>query len=352
MTTPIDIVIDSTGITAPDYDAVLAYLQQQYLGIFGSDIDLDNSTPDAQLLAVFSQIIYDYGQSTVAVFNAFSPAFAQGAGLSSVVKINGLQRESSTFSTVTLTLTGNPTTITNGIVGDDQGLNTSWALPAIVTIPIGGSINVGAICTSPGAIAAAPSTLNVILTPTLGWQTANNSASATLGQPVETDATLRQRQSVSTSLPAQSPLDAIAAAIANVPGVTNSIVYENDTGSADGDGRPAHSITAVVAGSSAIATTIAAKKAPGVTTYGTTSVVVYDSQGVPNTINFYILSVVLVSVTVNIHPLGNFATTTKTKIEQAVAGFISSLGIGAYSIFLVSLVQPLSMAMLLWRRRG
>src|SRR6185503_10030857 len=97
-------------------------------------------------------------------------------------------------------------------------------------------------------------------------------------------AELRARQVVSTALPSLSVMDGTVGAVANVTGVTRFKGYENDTGSADVNGIPAHSISIVAEGgdSQEIADAIARHKTPGTGTYGTTSVTTYDAQGVPN----------------------------------------------------------------------
>ena len=334
MTTPIDIVVGPTGITVPSYADVLAYLTAQYQSIYGSDVVLTPDTQDGQWLGVLSQALYDYSQSALDVFNAYSPISAQGAGLSSVVKINGLQRDIPTQSTVTLNLVGQAgATINNGIVGDNLGLGTQWALPASVTLSSGGTATVTATCTVAGAVGAAIASLTVILTPTQGWQTVSNPAIATVGAPTETDAALRQRQTQSTSLSALTPLEAIYAAVSNVPGVGATAIYENDTGSTDGNGNIAHSIAVVVTGgnSAAVAGAIAETKSPGTATNGSTSVVVIDTNGVPDTINFFYVTTVPVFVTVTLTPLAGYVSTTTTLIQQVVAALLNGLTIGTDS---------------------
>ena len=334
MTTPIDIVVGPTGITVPSYADVLAYLTAQYQSIYGSDVVLTPDTQDGQWLGVVSQVFYDYSQSALAVFNAYSPISAQGAGLSSIVKINGLQRDIPTNSTAPLTLVGQAgTVITNGIVGDNLGLGTQWALPASVTLPAGGTLAVTATCTVAGAVGAAIGSLTVILTPTQGWQSSTNTSIATVGAPTETDATLRQRQSQSTSLSAVTPLEAIYAAVANVSGVGQVAIYENDTGSTDGNGLNPHSVALVVTGgdSTAVATAIADTKSPGTGTNGTTTVVVIDTNGVPDTINFYYVTDVPVYVTITLTPLTGYVAPTGTLINQVVAALLNGLSIGTDS---------------------
>jgi uncharacterized phage protein gp47/JayE len=326
--------ISSTGIAAPDYADILQELKIAYWSIYGSDADLDPDSQDGQLLAVFAQAVYDSNQVAVQVYNSYAPSTAQGANLSSVVKINGLQRESASNSTATVTVTGVAgTTINNGIVGDDQGLGTQWALPSVVNIPSGGTVDVTATCTTPGAVAALASTLVVILTPTSGWRSVSNSAAATLGAAAETDAALRERQSDSTAVSAKTIDESIYAAIANLPGVTGVNYDDNDTGSTDGNGVPAHSVAFVVTGGDvdSIAQAIASIKSPGTGTYGTTNIVVVDSHGISNTINFFETTQVTITVDVTIQPLTGYTSAVGSQIVAAVAAYINSLAIGETS---------------------
>lgn len=321
--------VDETGIHAPSYSDILTELQAAYRAIYGSDIYLGNDSQDGQLLAVFAQAISDVNSAAVAVYNSFSPITAQGAGLSSIVKINNIRRQVPTNSTVDVTLTGQAgTVITNGIVSDAN--NNKWNLPATVTIGGGGTVAVTATAQVEGNIAAGVATVTKITTPTLGWQSVTNAAIATPGAAVETDAALRVRQAVSTALPSETPLDGIVAAIGNLIGVQEIKPYENDTGSTDGNGIPAHSISIVVIGGDdvEIATTIALKKNPGTGTYGTTTEDVMNSSGLPVAINFYRPTDVPIDVHIAVTALTGYVTSTGDVIKAAIADYISALPIG------------------------
>lgn len=340
------VTIDATGIHVPLYADVLAALKASYQSIYGSDVDLDSDTLDGQWIAVMASAINDCNQGALAAYLARSPTSAQGAGLSSIVKINGIARLIPTASTALVLITGQAgTPIQNGIVGDNQNLGTQWALPALVTIPGGGSITVVATCTVLGATAAAAGTLNQILTPTNGWQSATNAALATVGAPTESDAALRQRQSDSTSLPALTIQESIFANVANVAGVTRIAFYDNDTGSSDANGVPGHSFSVVVQGGSvqSIAQAIAASKAPGSGTFGTTIVTIQDSHGINNVINFFVLTQVVITVQVTIKSLTGFVGTTSALIQAAIAAWISNLAIGEIS-YLNRLMAPANLS--------
>ncbi|SPA44828.1 baseplate J/gp47 family protein [Cupriavidus taiwanensis] len=321
--------IDANGITAPTYADVLEYLKDQYRAIYGPDVYLEADSQDGQLLAVFASSINDANAVAIAIYNSFSPATAQGAALSSNVKINGIGRHASSYSTVDLLLVGQAgTAITNGIAKDGNGVK--WALPAAVTIPPTGEILVTATCQAIGAVAAPAGSITQIGTPTLGWQTVTNPSDAAEGAPVESDAALRQRQTVSTALPSLTVLDGIIGAVASLPGVTRWAAYENDTDATDANGIPEHSISLVVEGgdATAIANAIAGKKTPGAGTYGTTSVVVQDVYGRPITIRFFRPSNAAISGTVNLKALTGYNTQTGDAIKQAIANYINAVAIG------------------------
>lgn len=340
MASPTAPTVDANGISAPQFADILAYLQAQYRAIFGNDVYLGNDSQDGQFLGIVAAAINDANAATIAVYNSFSPATAQGNGLSSNVKINGISRAIATASTVNVTLVGVAgTTITNGVVQDVNNVN--WLLPASVVIPSGGSITVTATCQVLGAVSAAIGTVTKIQTPVYGWQTVTNASAASVGAPVETDAALRVRQGYSVALPSQTVLAGILGAVEAVAGVTEAVAYENDTNSTDSNGLPPHSISLVVSGGAAIdiATAISNKKTPGAYTYGTTSQVVTDSIGVAHTIRYYVPTNVAIAVGITVKALTGYTSAIGVQIQNAIAAYINALPIGQ-SVFLTRLYLP------------
>ncbi|ABX15491.1 baseplate J/gp47 family protein [Burkholderia multivorans] len=321
--------IDANGITAPTYADVFAYLQDQYRSIYGADTYLEPDSQDGQLLGVFAKAISDVNSVAIAIYRSFSPATAQDDALSSNVKINGIARKAASYSSADLVLVGQAgATITNGAAKDANGVQ--WLLPATVTIPPSGTITVTATCATIGDVSARAGTINQIATPALGWQSVTNPADAAEGAPVESDAVLRQRQTVSTALPSLTVLDGIIGAVANVSGVTRYVAYENDTSATDANGIPSHSISLVVEGgdATAIANAIAAKKTPGAGTYGTTAVIVTDIYGRPITIRFFRPVAAPIAATVTIKALTGYTSQTGQQIQQAVSDYINGVQIG------------------------
>ena len=321
--------ITATGCSVPAFADVLAGVQAMFQGIYGADIYIAPDSQDGQLIAAFASAFNDVNLAIQAAYLSFDPDYAQGAGLSSLVKINGLARQTASYSTAPATVIGQAeTAITNGVAKDVNG--QLWNLPVSVIIPSGGSINVTVTAQQLGALAAGLGKINSIYTPTFGWQSISNTAAATPGAPVEQDPTLKARRKTSTSIAAQTLTEAIGTAVGNVTGVTRSKVFENDTGAVDGNGIPAYSLAIVVEGglNTDIAAAINLIKPPGTPTYGTTSVVVTDIYGLPKTINYFILTLTPIYVIVNGTALAGYLSTTATLIQQAVAQFLNTLDIG------------------------
>jgi uncharacterized phage protein gp47/JayE len=328
MATPV-CTVDATGIHLPPFTDVLSYLQDAYRGIYGSDVYLAPDSQDGQFLGILAAAVNDANAMAVAVYNAFSPSTAQGTGLSSVVKINGIARTVATYSMVDVLIVGQAgATITNGLAADTS--SNQWALPASVVVPTEGQITVTATAVDIGAISAPSGTVTSIVTPTQGWQSVTNPSAAVPGSPVETDAALRARQTLSTALPSHTVMEGIIGAVASISGVTAFRGYENDTNVTDGNGIPGHSISLVVRGgdAQAIANAIAEKKTPGAGTYGTTTETVTDAYGIPHLIGFYRPTPVPIFYAITIKALSGFTTDIQAQIVQAISDWTNSVGIG------------------------
>lgn len=334
------VFIDDTGYHFADYPTFLQYVRDGYKAIYGADTYLEDDSQDGQWTAIQAQALYDSVALGAATLNSFSPKTAQGVGLSRNVKINGLERHKPSFSTVDLTLVGQADTVINNGVAKDT-LAQKWFLPVLVMIPDSGTITVTATAELVGAVTADADTVTSIFTPTRGWQTVTNDNAATPGAPVETDAELRIRQTVSTSDPSLTVFDGTVGGVSNIDGVTKVTGYENDTGSTDGNSIPAHSICLVVAGGTDIdiANEIMLHKTPGTGTFGDVTTQVFDSHGMPLSIKFQRAVTATIHVTVTISTTSAWTDDFETLIQNAVAAVINAGNIGA-EILLTKLYGP------------
>lgn len=187
-------------------------------------------------------------------------------------------------------------------------------------------------CATAGAVQPALNDLSQIVTVFAGWDSVSNNVAANVGRLAESDTALRQRWNGSLYARSVAMTDSIAAALLTLNGVTVARVYENDSDSTDAEGRPPHSIEAVVNGGDAdeIGATIWQKKAAGIDTFGSQSVAVTDSQGFSHTINFNrpIPVYVWLDVEITEYPEETLPPDAVTVITEALLEFGDSLTVG------------------------
>lgn len=322
--------IDATGPHIPTFDDIMNGLYiPGYQAIFGSDVYVGNDAQDVQQMGMYALALSQGLQAAQQFILNFSPATAFGAGLSSVVKINGISRDVPTSSTAVLSCVGQSgTVISNGGVRDAAG--NLWNLPASVTIPLTGTVDATATCSVPGAVQASAHTINQIASPQLGWQSADNGADAAIGAPVQSDGDLRIRQGYSVSTPAQSIAEGIRGGILSLPGVAQCFIYVNETAVTDANGVTAHTVAPIVSGgdSMAIANQIYLRLTPGITSAGTVTETITDTVGTMHDVRFSPPTAVPMAVAITIKALPGYLSSTATAVAQAVSDYINALDIG------------------------
>lgn len=321
--------IDNTGIHVPTYQDIIEYYTNKAREIFGQDIYLGEDSQDYQLLSIIARATAASFQAAVDSYNARDPDTAFDDVLDGLCSINGIKRKPSTYSTVSVVLTGTPyTVINNGVVQSVSG--DMWNLPSQVIIGGGGSITVTATAQERGAITALPNSITIIVTPTYGWATVTNPNQASVGQAIETNPQLKARRRVAVSTPANTTLESLSAGIDNLLGVTDFVVLENDTKYTDARGLPGNSICAVVEGGTTedIAKTLAKLKNMGVLTYGDITTRIVNEYGSPLNISFFRPEYVPVYITVNITARNGYTSVVGDNIKQAIVDYLGELYIG------------------------
>ncbi len=327
--------VDSTGLHIPTYNDILEDMIAAMKQIYGDDIYLDNSSPDYQLLSIFALKQSDTLQALAYAYNARSPETAIGTSLDSVVKLNGIKRKAAGHSTCQVKITGSPfTQITNGAVKDRAGL--TWDLPSSVVIDSSGITYTVATCRTAGAVSALAGDIAQIETPTYGWVSVTNEVAAVLGNAQETDAQLRERQTISTANPSQTMLDGTKGAIAALKNVSRYAVYENDTNvsSVTDDnpyGLPAHSVTCVVEGGTDedVAEAIFLHKGIGCYTHGDVEVQYTDQNDYINRVRFFRPVYKDIFVKVVLKKYTGYISTMTVKVREAVYNYLAALTIGS-----------------------
>lgn len=273
--------ITSDGLTTATQTELITYFSALLRSIYGPDINLDSDSPDGQwMLAGLVQPGLDVRDLITQVNSQFDPDQAIGVILDQRVAINGIQRQGGTFTLTNITLTASQALNLYGLdqtanapytVQDAQG--NKWILQSSFVVAGAGTYVLSFQAENPGAVISVPNTITLPVTIVLGITSINNPTTySSLGMAEESDAALRIRRQKSVSLSSQGYLEGLIAALENITGVTFTQVYENTTGSTDGDGIPGHSIWVIVAGTgtaASIANAIYTKRNAGCGMKGT-----------------------------------------------------------------------------------
>lgn len=320
--------LTSTGLVVSRLDERIAELTADFQAIFGNDIVLDPNSPDGQLLGVFAESLNNLDQLLEQVYGMLDPNSATGSVLARLVQLNGIKALGGTASTVVLTLGGQMGAVVNaGSLFHSTVTNTIFSTDATVTIPASGTIMATATATIQGALAAPAGSVTAIDTPRFGLQSATNAADAILGRNPETDGQLRLRRAQSTAYPSQTIREGIQAGLANLSGVSQARVYENDKPIVDpATGQAANSIYAVVLGGSNqdIWNTIYLKKTGGIPTLGAQLGNGYDSLGNPHPISFDRPTATNIYVVINVSQRSGFPADGATQMKNALIAWAAT----------------------------
>jgi len=280
--------ITDTGFLRKPLQTILEEIRSASRGVFGDDLDVSVQSPDGQIMqnsALSSDQLWQIAEYS---YNATDPDKTTGAALSSLVKLNGIERQESRATRMTLILVGIP----NSTIGTAQTVSNGSGLFATTlsafTFDGVGNATVEAQLTVVGPVTVLANTIDTIETPQTGWTSVNNPAAGILGRDREEDPELRVRRSNSTAAASSNLIESLIGAVGDVEGVSTLTVLENDTGSIDSNGIPPHSFEVIVAGgdNQDIVDAIWANKPFGIGTSGNNNGVAFDSQGIPHTILF------------------------------------------------------------------
>ncbi len=320
--------LSATGLYRSRLDERLAQLKEEVRAVFGQDINLDADTTDGQTLGIFAEAISNLDQLIEDVYHSFNPSSATGAALSRLVQLNGIRRIGGSYSTCDVLCVGQDgTIIPAGSLIKSASTNATFASTTEVAIDSSGQALVPCRAVAIGAVLAPAATLTKIDTPIYGWQSASNPSDAIVGRDEESDEQLRVRRKLSTATPAQSILEGVYGALANLPQVRQAKVYENDQDTVQPvTGLPPHSMYCVVEGGllQDIANMIWLKKTAGTTLVGRVTQTVTDSMGSAHTMRFSRPSDTLVHVSLVVSPRSGWPPDGAQRIKTALCAWAAS----------------------------
>jgi hypothetical protein len=303
--------LTAAGLEIATLADVREEINEKWREFFGASMDVSDRSPDGHVIGIVAEVFATLWELLEAVKSARDPNAASGALLRALAALTGTIETPASFSTVTLTLTGTPTTVVavdslsstssteqqfrhteagTIVAATARATSTAYALgdrrsnsgniylvvvagtSGVGAGPVGddpdpdvteldgtelewrflgegtGFVDVEARATAVGPIVALAGDIVGRDTPVGGWDGVVNILDATLGRAAMTDAELRVLRVLELGRPGTSPKGAIRAAALDVTGVTSATVFSNITDVTDADGVPPHSVELLVRG--------------------------------------------------------------------------------------------------------
>ena len=228
------ITVSSTGIKVPEALEIKEALQQVFVTAFGSDLSLDDATPQGVLIDGLTEQKQLDNAELLYFFNQLNPDTADGIFQDALASVYFLKRKVATHSIVNCECSGSVGTVLNGVSSGNPAMAQSvngdlFQCLSGGTIPSSGSITLAFGAVETGPIAVASNTVNRIYTAVSGWDSITNSSSGVVGSDKESRENFAKRIRDSLAINATGSLSSVFARVFNCDGVTHVKVEENDT---------------------------------------------------------------------------------------------------------------------------
>lgn len=322
--------IGINGLVTQSLDEIIAELTSIWQSIYGDDINIEQNSPDGQLINILAQQKKDILDLFTTYYNNLDPDRVIGIPQQILYKLNGLVIKAYTYSYVYVNVNVSSPVNLQGLddnidSADGTGYTISdtagnrWILANSQSLQPGTySLNFRAA--DLGAIESLPNTINVMETVVTGIASVNNPATNYItGNKGESSSEFRTRRNKSIAVPSQGFDESLESQLYNLNTVTQAKVYDNRT-NAEVNGIPAHTVWTIVEGGQPdeIGRTIYNNVPPGIPMKGSQSVVISKSNGDIETVYYDIPKPVQIYIQMTIK---NFSTTTldETYIKQQLA---------------------------------
>lgn len=225
---------EKTGFSVQEPQEVREEIAQSWIDAFKSDdtpdINTAPETPQGQIIDAETLAITQKDAELAFLANMFNPKTARGIWQDALAEIYFIKRKKAVNSRCYCVLSGlNGTVIEKGSKIQSSADNTYWNLLEDVTINGNSSVTALFECESEGAVIASPNTLNKIITTVAGWDTVNNSQSATVGSLEESQQAFEKRRYDSVALNSVGTTASVFSRVNQIDDVVGCYVVDNKT---------------------------------------------------------------------------------------------------------------------------
>lgn len=327
-------MITSKGLLRPTYRTLLERQISRAKELFGEDINTEETTPLGKFIRIQ---VYDlavaYEQLEKAYFARF-PNTAFGISLDRLCPFAGIRRNPPTAAQHLVEFVGTPgfAVPLETLVSTSDNV-TFYTDEEIILDPEGkGQIRV--CCTELGTKGnVAIGEIVAVMNPIPAIASIEHKKVLSLGEEVESDASLRSRWKQAIAGSGSANAAAIKAEILRVPNIESVTVIENDQDFPDEMGRPPHTFESYVLGDATkdeeIAKAIFRKKPIGIKAHGKITVPVLDEDGTIREIRFTRSEEIYLKVLVKARVNNTFeGENGKKEIAGKLSDYVMGLGNG------------------------
>jgi hypothetical protein len=301
-----DFGITSAGFVLKAVQDVLTDLNTDMLAEISQGLDVSPLGPDGQRNAIYARQEGALWEIFQVIYDALDPDRAEDGLLISLCKLTGTVPQGATSTLVACdctlvagTVLASDGTVAASVAGKPDVLFFPLANAdgTNFTAPSTGTFSVLFSAETPGPVPVNATTLTVISTPVTGWSAVNNPLDGRIGQPVDTNETLRLRRAAELAAAGSSTVPGIQADLLQLVDsngnalITTATVNENETDAVDANGLPPHSVECIIVApisttANQIAQGIFNAKGGGPASFGTTSGTATDAQGKTYTVKY------------------------------------------------------------------
>lgn len=221
-------IIDANGFKAESFTEILTRLSNGLKDIYGQDINLDQDTQDGQQLGIQANIISDFQDLALYIYNSMDPDLADGANFDKLLKLLARTRLPSSRSTVDIEMVLSKTVSIPASYTIKDLNNQNWIIGTAQTLDAGTHL-VSFYSEDWGNITAEPNTINEQVTILTEVVSLNNPESALSGRDEESIVQVRERRNKILEINASSTIGSIIGKILDLNGVIDAVPYENMT---------------------------------------------------------------------------------------------------------------------------
>lgn len=303
-----DNYIGENGLVTQSLEEIKTDLENKFKAIYGNDINLEQNSPDGQLINILAQEKKDTLDLITQLYNNIDVDAVYGLPQQVLYKLNGISINAYTFSFVYVNVTVTESVTLSGLddnIGNIDGTGYTvrdtngnrYILTTTVNLTAGTHL-LNFRAAELGSVTSLANTVTVMETILKGVSAVNNPANNYItGNTGETTAEFKQRRNRAMSVASQGFTDSIESQMLNLPTVTQCKAYDNKLGTTV-NGIPPHTAWVIVEGGTPqeIGQVIYANIPPGIPMKGDEAVLITKPSGdmeyfyydVPTAVNLYV----------------------------------------------------------------